>query len=75
MKKAEKENALIIRVYNPDDKKSTDFDIIYHDDIKNTSLVKFDEETVMDNVEISFDENKIKINNVKTCQALSIKVK
>ena len=75
VKKAEKENALIIRVYNPDDKKSTDFDIIYHDDIKNTSLVKFDEETVMDNVEFSFDGNKIKINNVKTCQALSIKVK
>ena len=75
VKKAEKENALIIRVYNPDDKKSTDFDIIYHYDIKNTSLVKFDEETVMDNVEFSFDGNKIKINNVKTCQALSIKVK
>ena len=75
VKKAEKENALIIRVYNPDDKKSTDFDIIYHYDIKNTSLVKFDEETVMDNVEFSFDGNKIKINSVKTCQALSIKVK
>ena len=58
-----------------DDKMSTDFDIIYHYDIKNTSLVKFDEETVMDNVEFSFDGNKIKINNVKTCQALSIKVK
>lgn len=75
VKKAEKENALIIRVYNPDDKKSTDFDIIYHDDIKNTSLVKFDEETVMDNVEFSFDGNKINISEVKTCQALSIKVK
>ena len=75
VKKAEKDDALIIRVYNPDDKKPTDFDIIYHDDIKNTSLVKFDEETVMDNVEFSFDGNKIKINNVKTCQALSIKVK
>ena len=74
VKKAEKENALIIRVYNPDDKKPTDFDIIYHDDIKNTSLVKFDEETVMDNVEFSFDGNKIKINNVKTCQVLSIKI-
>ena len=75
VKKAEKENALIIRVYNPDDKKSTDFDIIYHDDIKNTSLVKFDEETVMDNVEFSFDKKKINISEVKTCQALSIKVK
>ena len=75
VKKAEKEDALIIRIYNPDDKKSTNFDIIYHDDIKNTSLVKFDEETVMDNVEFSFAGNKIKINEVKTCQALSIKVK
>ena len=74
VKKAEKENALIIRVYNPDDKKSTDFDIIYHDDIKNTSLVKFDEETVMDNVEFSFDGNKINISEVKTCQALSIRI-
>lgn len=75
VKKAEKDDALIIRVYNPDDKKPTDFDIIYHDDIKNTSLVKFDEETVMDNVEFSFDGNKINISEVKTCQALSIKVK
>ena len=75
VKKAEKEDALIIRVYNSDDKKPTDFDIIYHDDIKNISLVKFDEETVMDNVEFVFAENKIKINEVKTCQALSIKVK
>ena len=75
VKKAEKDDALIIRVYNPDDKKSTDFDIIYHYDIKNTSLVKFDEETVMDNVEFSFDGNKINISEVKTCQALSIEVK
>ena len=75
VKKAEKDDALIIRVYNPDDKKPTDFDIIYHDDIKNTSLVKFDEETVMDNIDFSFTKNKIKINEVKTCQALSIKVK
>ena len=74
VKKAEKENALIIRVYNPDDKKSTDFDIIYHDDIKNTSLVKFDEETVMDNVEFSFDKKEINISEVKTCQALSIRI-
>ena len=75
VKKAEKEDALIIRVYNPDDKKPTDFDIIYHDDIKNVSLVKFDEETIMDNIDFSFTKNKIKINEVKTCQALSIKVK
>lgn len=75
VKKAEKDDDLIIRIYNPDDKKSTNFDIIYHDDIKNTSLVKFDEETVMDNVEFSFAGNKSKINNVKTCQVLSIKVK
>ena len=74
VKKAEKENALIIRVYNPDDKKSTDFDIIYHYDIKNTSLVKFDEETVMDNVEFSFDKKEINISEVKTCQALSIRI-
>lgn len=75
VKKAEKDDALIIRVYNPDDKKSTNFDIIYHDDIKNVSLVKFDEETIMDNIDFSFTKNKIKINEVKTCQALSIKVK
>ena len=74
VKKAEKDDALIIRVYNPDDKKPTDFDIIYHDDIKNTSLVKFDEETVMDNIDFSFTKNKIKINEVKTCQALSIRI-
>jgi len=74
VKKAEKDDALIIRVYNPDDKKPTNFDIIYHDDIKNTSLVKFDEETVMDNIDFSFTKNKIKINEVKTCQALSIRI-
>ena len=74
VKKAEKDDALIIRVYNPDDKKPTDFDIIYHDDIKNISLVKFDEETVMDNIDFSFTKNKIKINEVKTCQALSIRI-
>ena len=75
VKKAEKDDALIIRVYNPDDKNPTYFDIIYHDDIKNASLVKFDEETVMDNVEFSFDKKEINISEVKTCQALSIKVK
>ena len=74
VKKAEKDDALIIRVYNPDDKKPTYFDIIYHDDIKNTSLVKFDEETVMDNVEFSFDKKEINISEVKTCQALSIRI-
>ena len=74
VKKAEKDDALIIRVYNPDDKKSTNFDIIYHDDIKNVSLVKFDEETIMDNIDFSFTKNKIKINEVKTCQALSIRI-
>ena len=75
VKKAEKEDALIIRIYNPDDRKCADFYMTCNDDIEDISLVKFDEETVMDNVEFSFDGNKIKINNVKTCQALSIKVK
>ena len=75
VKKAEKEDALIIRIYNPDDRKCADFYMTCNDDIEDISLVKFDEETVMDNVEFSFDGNKIKINNVKTCQVLSIKVK
>ena len=75
VKKAEKEDALIIRIYNPDDRKCADFYMTCNDDIEDISLVKFDEETVMDNVEFSFDGNKIKINSVKTCQVLSIKVK
>ena len=75
VKKAEKEDALIIRIYNPDDRKCADFYMTCNDDVEDISLVKFDEETVMDNVEFSFDGNKIKINSVKTCQALSIKVK
>ena len=75
VKKAEKKDALIIRIYNPDDRKCADFYMTCNDDIEDISLVKFDEETVMDNVEFSFDGNKIKINSVKTCQALSIKVK
>ena len=74
VKKAEKEDALIIRIYNPDDRKCADFYMTCNDDVEDISLVKFDEETVMDNVEFSFDGNKIKINNVKTCQVLSIKI-
>ena len=80
VKKAEKENSLIVRIYNPDDKNPVDFDMIYNGNTVGMSIVKFDEETIMENIDFNFAENmenkksKIKISRVKTCQVLSIKI-
>ena len=67
VKKAEKENSLIIRIYNPDDIKATDFSMIYN------------EETIMGGIDFSFEKSgeksRIIINEVKTCQALTIRMK
>ncbi|MDO5088558.1 MAG: glycoside hydrolase family 38 C-terminal domain-containing protein [Leptotrichiaceae bacterium] len=81
VKKAEKEEAVIVRVYNPDDINISDFNMIYNEDVSNISFVKFNEETVMNDIDFNFTSNKesplnvIKVNEIKTCQALSIKIK
>ncbi|WP_233573257.1 glycoside hydrolase family 38 C-terminal domain-containing protein [Leptotrichia sp. OH3620_COT-345] len=81
VKKAEKEKSVIIRIYNPDDIFKTDFDMKYNEGTSDVSVVKFDEETVINNIGFTIigdeknSENSIRINEVKTCQALSIKVK
>ena len=80
VKKAEKENSLIVRIYNPDDKNPVDFDMIYNGNAVGMSIVKFDEETIMENIDFNFAENmenkksRIKISGIKTCQVLSIKI-
>ena len=79
VKKAEKENSLIIRIYNPDDIKATDFSMIYNEETDKADLVKFNEETIMGGIDFSFEKSgeksRIIINEVKTCQALTIRMK
>ncbi|BBM35225.1 glycoside hydrolase family 38 N-terminal domain-containing protein [Pseudoleptotrichia goodfellowii] len=79
VKKAEKEDGLIIRIYNPDDVKITDFSMIYNEKFNKVDLVKFNEETIMDKIDFSYEEidgkNRIRVKNVKTCQALTVRVK
>ena len=79
VKKAEKENSLIIRIYNPDDIKATDFSMIYNEETDKADLVKFNEETIMGGINFSFEKSgeksRIIINEVKTCQALTIRMK
>ena len=78
VKKAEKEDGLIIRIYNPDDVKITDFSMIYNEKFNKVDLVKFNEETIMDKIDFSYEEidgkNRIRVKNVKTCQALTVRV-
>jgi alpha-mannosidase mngB len=80
VKKAEKENSLIVRIYNPDYKNPVDFNMTYNGNTAGMSIVKFDEETIMENIDFNFAENmenkksRIKISGVKTCQVLSIKI-
>ena len=78
VKKAEKEDGLIIRIYNPDDVTITDFSMIYNEKFNKVDLVKFNEETIMDKIDFSYEEidgkNRIRVKNVKTCQALTVRV-
>ena len=54
--------------------------MIYNGNAVGMSIVKFDEETIMENIDFNFAENmenkksRIKISGVKTCQVLSIKI-
>ena len=79
VKKAEKEESLLIRIYNPDDIKATDFSMIYNEETDKADLVKFNEETIMGGIDFSFEKSgeksRIIINEVKTCQALTIRMK
>lgn len=78
VKKAEKEDSLIIRIYNPDDIKAIDFSMIYNEKMNKVDLVKFNEETIMDGIDFSYEKidgkNRIRVKNVKTCQALTVRV-
>ncbi len=86
VKKAEKEEAVIVRIYNPDDTEEVGFTMVYNDDISDVKLVKFDEETIIKGIESSFrkeeehtigknPKSKVEVQKVRTCQALSLRLK
>ena len=79
VKKAEKEDSLIIRIYNPDDIKTTNFSMIYSEKMDKANLVKFNEETIMDGINFFFkkinEKSQMTIEKIKTCQVLTIRVK
>lgn len=72
IKKCEKEDAILIRVFNPDFENRTEDKIIFNTIIKEVSEVKFDEKTLVKELNA---ENGINLSNIAKCHALSIKVK
>ncbi len=79
IKKAEKEESIIFRIYNPDDMKCANFIMDYKEDISNMEIVKFDEMTKMKNVDYFLEKkeilSKIQVSKIRTCQVLSLKIK
>ena len=53
--------------------------MIYNEETDKADLVKFNEETIMGGIDFSFEKSgeksRIIINEVKTCQALTIRMK
>ena len=72
VKKCEKEEGLIIRLFNPDFENKTSENIIYNEKIKTAEEVKFNEKTLVKELG---DNSGIKLDNIEKCHALSIKIK
>ena len=72
VKKCEKEEGLIIRLFNPDFESGTSENICYNEKIKNAEEVKFNEKTLVKELGNNSD---IKLDNIAKCHALSIKIK
>ena len=72
LKKCEKDDDIIIRAFNPSFEDKSDDTIIFNSDIKEARKVKFDEKTLVDELDII---NGIKLDKIAKCHAVSVKVK
>ena len=72
VKKCEREEGLIVRLFNPDFENTADETIVFSEALKDVKEVKFDEKTVVK--ELS-DESNIKLDNIAKCHAVSVRIK
>ena len=72
VKKCEREEGLIVRLFNPDFENTADETIVFSEALKDVKEVKFDEKTVVK--ELS-NESNIKLDNIAKCHAVSVRIK
>jgi mannosylglycerate hydrolase len=72
VKKAEKEDALIVRVFNPSRTQENDTVLSFYKNIKEAHITNLNEE-IQSSVEVV--NNKINIKGIKPCQPITVMVK
>lgn len=72
VKKAEREDALVVRVFNPSRTRNNDTTLTFFRNVKEAKLVNLNEE-VLDSLKV--ENNSIDLKNIKPCQPITVMVK